>query len=81
MDVQQGPSLALDGGPDGVHFYRFIIPTAKKVLKKNGLLALEFGDGQAKELENLFRITGGWDKIKIHKDNAGKKRIAIAEKT
>ncbi len=81
MDVRQEPLLALDGGPDGLHFYRQIVPKALRLLKDGGLLAMEFGDGQRKELENLFIITGGWDKIRIIKDNAGKDRIVMAQKT
>jgi release factor glutamine methyltransferase len=79
-DVKKEPRFALDGGPDGLHFYRFIIPTARRALKNGGVLALEFGDGQRKELENLFAQTGGWDKIHIIKDNAGKNRVAMAKK-
>ena len=79
-DVQQEPGLALDGGPDGIHFYRFIIPTALRVLKAGGCLFLEFGDGERKELQNLFAITRGWDKIRIIKDNAGRPRVATAQK-
>lgn len=79
-DVKKEPQLALDGGPDGLCFYRFIIPAALRVMKPRGLLALEFGDGQRKELENLFVITGGWDKIEVIKDNAGKDRALIARK-
>jgi release factor glutamine methyltransferase len=78
-DVRCEPKVALDGGPDGLHFYRFIIPSARKILKKKGLLALEFGDGQGKELENIFRATGPWDKIKNYKDNAGKDRVVVAQ--
>jgi release factor glutamine methyltransferase len=79
-DVRQEPELALDGGPDGLHFYRFIVPNAWKKLKSGGLLALEFGDGQGKELQNLFAITGEWDKIRIIRDNAGKDRAILAIK-
>jgi release factor glutamine methyltransferase len=78
VDVRREPLMALDGGPDGLHFYRFIIPGALRVLKPGGFIALEFGDGQLKELENLFVITGGWDKIQVIKDNAGKDRAIIA---
>lgn len=74
------PEIALDGGPDGLHFYRFIVPTARRVLRPEGLLALEFGDGQEKELQNLLAITGGWDKIQVIKDNAGRKRVIMANK-
>ncbi|MEI6437646.1 MAG: peptide chain release factor N(5)-glutamine methyltransferase [Candidatus Omnitrophota bacterium] len=80
QDVRQEPWLALDGGADGLHFYRYIVPGALKLLNKGGLLALEFGDGQRKDLENLFAITGGWDKIRFIKDNAGKERVALARK-
>jgi len=80
VDVRREPELALDGGPDGLHFYRFIVPTAWRVLKGGGLIALEFGDGQRKELENLLAITGGWDKIQVLKDNAGRNRVIIARK-
>ncbi|MBF0387656.1 MAG: peptide chain release factor N(5)-glutamine methyltransferase [Candidatus Omnitrophica bacterium] len=79
-DVRQEPVLALDGGPDGLHYYRYIIPAAQRFLRSGGWLALEFGDGQSKELENLFAITGGWDKIRFVKDNAGKSRIALARR-
>ena len=80
VDVQKEPGLALDGGPDGIHFYRFIIPAGQRVMKTFGLMALEFGDGERKELENLFAITGGWDKIRIIKDNAGKNRVILVRK-
>lgn len=73
-DVRHEPELALDGGPDGLHFYRFLVSAARRVLVPGGVLAVEFGDGQAKELQNLFAITGPWDKINIYHDNAGKPR-------
>jgi release factor glutamine methyltransferase len=79
-DVKKEPSLALDGGPDGLHLYRYIIPSARRVLKSSGMIALEFGDGQRKELEKLFAQTGGWDKIHIHRDNAGKNRVVVARR-
>lgn len=79
-EVLREPRLALDGGADGLHFYRLIIPGAGRVLTSGGLLALEFGDGQRKELENLFVISGGWDKIRCIKDNAGKERVLLAYK-
>ena len=77
-DVEKEPELALDAGPDGLHFYRFIVPSSRRVLKAEGLLAVEFGDGQAKELQNLFAITGPWDKIQTCNDNAGRPRMIMA---
>ena len=80
VDVRQEPVLALDGGADGLNFYRFIVPGALRILSPGGFLALEFGDGQRKELENLFAISGGWDKIQFTKDNAGCDRVVLAYK-
>ena len=77
-DVQKEPELALEAGPDGLHFYRFIVPSARRALKTGGVLAVEFGDGQAKELQNLFAITGPWDKIQTCHDNAGRPRVITA---
>jgi len=79
VDVQQEPELALEAGPDGLHFYRFIVPSSRRVLKTGGLLAVEFGDGQVKELQNLFAITGPWDKIQTCNDNAGRPRVIMAQ--
>ncbi len=77
-DVRKEPLLALEAGPDGLHFFRFIIPSSCRALKSGGVIAVEMGDGQAKELQNLFAITGPWDKIKICDDNAGRPRVAMA---
>lgn len=81
VDVRKEPQLALEAGPDGLHFYRFIVPGSRKVLKPDGLLAVEFGDGQAKDLQNLFAITGPWDKIQTSDDNAGRPRVIMAQMT
>jgi release factor glutamine methyltransferase len=81
VDVRYEPELALEGGADGLHFYRYIIPASRKVLKSDGVLAVEHGDGQSKELQNLFAITAGWDKIQSFKDNAGRDRIVMAIKS
>ncbi len=78
-DVRKEPELALEAGPDGLHFFRLIVPVSRRVLKPAGLLAVEFGDGQAKELQNLFAITGPWDKIQTCNDNAGRPRVIMAE--
>ncbi len=77
-DVRKEPPLALEGGPDGLHFFRFIVPASRRVLKSGGLIAVEMGDGQAKELQNLFAITGPWDKMKVCDDNAGRPRVIMA---
>ena len=79
-DVKKEPALALDGGPDGLHFFRFLIPTSCRVLKTGGVLGLEFGDGERRELEKLFAASGAWDKIRFINDLAEKPRVALARK-
>ena len=60
LDVQNEPHLALDGGKDGLDFYRKIGKQAKKNLNKNGILFLEIGYNQ-KSLQDF----GGNDRVLI----------------
>ena len=65
------PRLALDGGNDGLDVIRKVIYKSNNILKKNGILALEIGNGQQKEVIKLlrnknFRIC---KTIKDYKDN------------
>lgn len=69
------PHLALDGGKDGLDFYRILAEKATKHLTKKGLLILEIGynqgDAVAKLLENKFDV-------EVLKDYGGNDRIVIA---
>jgi release factor glutamine methyltransferase len=47
------PSLALYGGPSGTDIYARLIPEAKRVLKPDGILALEIGFGQSEAVSQL----------------------------
>jgi release factor glutamine methyltransferase len=71
------PVHALDGGGDGLDFYREIIPGAGKFLKEHGILMLELGAGQADDVASLLK-SGGYSDIKFIDDYAGIKRIAQA---
>lgn len=70
------PRLALDGGADGLDFYRAIARDFEKFLAPKGYLFLEVGYDQAKEVAALF---GKWD-IKIIKDYSGIERIVRVRK-
>ena len=48
------PRAALDGGADGLDFYRMFPAQAKPFLKAGGKIMLEFGDGQAEAIRKLF---------------------------
>jgi release factor glutamine methyltransferase len=52
------PLGALDGGADGLAFYRAIIPRSPEHLKSGGWLLVEIGIGQAPEVEELFSRSG-----------------------
>lgn len=72
------PRLALDGGLDGLDFYKRIIDKAPLYLKENGLLAFEIGYNQAKELKNLLSKSRGFRDIEVIKDLGGNDRVVIA---
>jgi release factor glutamine methyltransferase len=68
------PIGALDGGADGLNFYREIIPQAGKFLKTNGILMLELGAGCADETVQIMK-DAGYAEIGLRKDYAGIERI------
>ncbi|CAN1529275.1 HemK Methylase of polypeptide chain release factors [Rhabdaerophilaceae bacterium] len=71
------PELALDGGPDGLTFYRRISLEATGHLVPGGLLALEIGAGQAKSVRALLGAAGFSD-IQVARDLAGHERLVSA---
>ena len=79
-DVREEPTLALDGGPDGLDFYRAIIAQAPMLLKPQGLLMFECGDGQAGDIVNIFNTTTFFHNISIVNDLNNTPRIILAQK-
>lgn len=72
------PRIALDGGEDGLYFYRLIASLAPMHLKPKGKLFLEIGFRQGTKLKKL--LTENFENIKILKDYEGKQRIVVATK-
>ena len=70
------PVLALDGGEDGLDFYRKIVADTHRHLVPGGLLAFEIGYDQGQALTALFK-NAGYRNIKILKDLAGLDRVAL----
>ena len=68
------PVLALDGGADGLVFYRRIIEGAKEHLVKGGDLLLEIGCDQAEDVMKIME-TNGYIEINCIKDYAGNDRV------
>lgn len=72
------PKAALDGGEDGLDFYRRIIPSACGYLKDRGMLMLEIGAGQADDTADMIK-SAGYSCFRIIKDYNGIERIIEAE--
>ncbi len=77
-EVRAEPSLALDGGPDGLSFYRRIASETSRILKKGGLLLLELGYGEAEAVSDLL-LSAGFTGISVRKDPRGIPRMLLAE--
>ncbi|MFZ3138676.1 MAG: peptide chain release factor N(5)-glutamine methyltransferase [Thermodesulfovibrionales bacterium] len=73
------PGEALDGGEDGLNYYKMLIPEARNYLKENGYLVLEIGIGQSDEVKWMAEEAGFQDIIVI-RDYSGIERILIANK-
>ena len=71
------PHLALDGGVDGLNFYRRLAAEAAGYLKAKGTLLLEVGIGQASKVRELLE-EGGFDEVLIIKDLEGVERVVKA---
>lgn len=70
------PILALDGGDDGLIYYKKIIEQAPMYLKDKGVIAFEIGIGQEKDLKNLLKTD--FENIKVIKDYNKISRVVIA---
>ncbi len=77
-EVQAEPITALDGGEDGLDFYREIIKASKDKLKNDGLIAFEIGIHQSEDIVQL--LSGDFYNINIIKDYAGIDRVILANK-
>jgi|SRR5208283_2879728 len=72
------PIEALDGGDDGLEFYRKIFKGMPHHLKKGGLVFLEIGFGQSPHIETLAR-TAGIKTVGFLNDFAGIRRVMVAK--
>lgn len=72
------PMMALDGGEDGLDFYRIIAQQVPEHLKKGGVLMLEIGFDQKDAVKELLQETGRFEKIVGLTDLTGKDRIIVA---
>ena len=71
------PILALDGGEDGLVFYRKIVEEAPKYLNANGKLFFEIGYNQGETVSSLMKKD--FKNIQVVKDYSGNDRVVMGE--
>jgi len=69
------PSIALDGGPDGLDLYRNLLSLAPEWLASNGKMLLEIESTQGAKILSMVQKIFGKAKIHLHKDLAGQDRL------
>ena len=74
------PRMALDGGDDGLYFYKRIIPEAADYLRTGGMLFLEIGYDQAEQVGALMKDAGYYE-VRTIKDYCGNDRIVCGIKS
>ena len=79
-EVQNEPHLALDGGQDGLDFYRKIINNAYNFLESDGYLALEIGYDQKEDVIKIIEETNQYKEIYLKKDLSGNDRIVVCKR-
>lgn len=77
-EVQNEPKIALDGGYDGLDFYRKIISNADEFLKFTGYVCLEIGYDQKEDVLELLKNEGKYVDTSCKKDLFDNDRVIIA---
>jgi release factor glutamine methyltransferase len=77
-EIYYEPRIALNGGNDGLDFYRHIIQQAPSYLKRGGFLILEMGFNQCSAIKELFDSVGRFQIIEVVKDYQDIERIIVA---
>ncbi len=80
QDVRREPKGALIAGEDGLFFYRAIEEHARIFLKNPGMVFLEVGDDQAKQVCEIFNDSSVWKHVSRVKDYNGIDRVIVVEK-
>lgn len=76
-EVLREPVMALDGGNDGLYFYRIINDKWCSHLKSGGKLFLEIGNEQG---EDIKKVLTSFENITVKKDLSGNDRMVVADK-
>ena len=77
--IDYEPKIALDGGVDGLDLIKKIIYKSNYLLKKNGLLALEIGFGQYRQVKQILKHNKFREKTKEYDNNSNVRCIISAK--
>ena len=72
------PAWALDGGKDGLKFYKSIIKYWKALIRPGGYLLFEVGEGQAESVKEML-LTGGFRSVGSKFDTLGVERVVVGK--
>ena len=72
------PIWALDGGADGLRFYKAIIKYWKSLLRPGGCIIFEVGEDQAEAVGEMF-LAAGFENVSFRKDTQGIDRVVIGK--
>ena len=79
-EIRHDPIIALDGGSDGLDFYRRMITDAPQYLKENSCLIMEMGFNQKGSIKDIFQKNKNFKVIDIVQDYNNIDRIIIAKR-
>ena len=74
------PRIALDGGEDGLEYYRRVTADAGKYIKKGGFIVLEIGNKQARAVVGMLSASKQFGSIEVIKDLAKNDRVVVARR-
>jgi len=75
------PTAALDGGPDGLDFYRRLAPELTRLMAPGGWVVCEIGEEQGATVGEIFAKTPGLERTAIQPDLTGRDRMAVARRS
>lgn len=79
-EVRHEPRLALDGGRDGLDFYRRMVKKSPAYLKKGGIFLAEMGYNQSNSIQDIFCQSGNFKIQRIVCDYRNIERVIVAKR-
>lgn len=79
-EVRNEPMIALDGGKDGLDFYRSLAQKAYEHLSSGGFLAMEIGVGQKESVLDILKKSGSYDHFEVITDYGGIERAIFCRR-